>query len=70
MRWDRVNQDPEAPLVHQDLLDQAPVTAQRFLTWRAQDSQTGVLVVLQASQALLALLGLLGLQWHWEPVVQ
>lgn len=68
---ERVNQDPEAPLVYQDLLDLAPVTAQRFLTWRAQDSQTwtesGVPVVLRGPQALLALLGF---QWLWEPTVQ
>lgn len=70
----RVNQDPEAPLVHQDLLDLALVTALRLLTWRAQVSQTwtnsGGSVVLRAPQGLQALLGSLGLQWHWDPTVQ
>lgn len=68
---ERVNQDPEAPLVYQDLLDRAPVTAQRSLTWRAQGTQTwiksGVSVVLRAPQAHPAPLVL---QWHWAPTVQ
>lgn len=56
----KVSLDPEAPQAHQDLLDQATVIAQRFSTWRDQDSQTwtecGVPVVLQVSQVLQALL--------------
>lgn len=60
---EKVNLDPEAPQVHQDLLGLAPVTAQRLLTWRDQDSQTwtksGVFRVFQVPQALQALLGTL-----------
>lgn len=71
VRLERVNQDPEAPRVYQDLLDLALVTAQHLLTWRAQDSLTwtisGVPVVLQVPRALLAPLGI---QWYWETMVQ
>lgn len=71
---ERVNQDPEAHQVHQDLLDPAQVTARRLLTWRAQDSQTwtkcGGSMVLLALQGLLALLASLGLHWHWDQTVQ
>lgn len=74
VRVERVNQDPEVPRVHQDLLDLALETAQRLSTWRAQGSQTwtncGVSVVFRAPQALPALLGSLGLQWRWGPTVQ
>lgn len=70
-----VSQDPEDRLVHQDLLDLAPVTTLRLLTWRAQDSletwtKSGVSVVLRASQVPQALPALLGLQWRWDPTVQ
>lgn len=67
VRSERVSQDPEAPRVHQDLLDQEMETARRLWTWRVQDSQTwtrsGVSVVLRAPPVLPALLGFPGLQW-------
>lgn len=65
------HQDPEAPQVHQGLLDQALGTAPPFSTWKDQDFQTwtkyGVPGVLQAS---LVPLVLLVHQWQSEPVVQ
>lgn len=71
VRVEMDHQDPEARRVHQDLLDQAPGTAPRFSTWRAQGSQTwtkyGVPVVLQAPLVPLAFLVH---QWPLEPMVQ
>lgn len=71
VRVETDHQDPEAPQVPQDLLDQAPVTAPHFLTWRDQDLETwtkyGDPVVLRASLVPLALLVH---QWQLAPAVQ
>lgn len=71
-----VSQDPEDPLVHQDLLDLELVTVKcrRFLIWRDQDWQiwtkSEVSLVLQAPQGSPVPRAFLGLQWPWDPKEQ
>lgn len=67
---EKANQDPEARRDPPDPLDLETVTAQRLLTWRAQDSRiwtkSGVFMVSQAPQGLRALLESPVHRWHWE----